>query len=49
MFRSQGARCIFCHSQPERAAVPCDVTPEKSWKILVFCPVLRIWGSLSDA
>ena len=46
MFQGLATRRIFCHSQPERAAVPCDVTPEKSWKFLVFCPIPRIWGTL---
>ena len=42
---SEAARCIFSRSQPDREAVPSDVTPEKSWKFLVFCLIHRIWGS----
>ncbi len=38
-------RTLLCLSQPDREAVPSDVTPEKSWKFLVFCLIHRIWGS----
>ena len=42
-------RHIFCRNQLDGEPVPSDVTPEKSWKFLVFCPMSRIWGTQSFA